>query len=85
MVLETSDEDLPFFNIKYDFNAFCYSKFPDFKNLYTLLTMNRGSRVFRTSSFSQDSQDESEVCDFVNSEGVENKIIQQKTKEKVRR
>ena len=28
MVLERFDEHLPFFKFKYDFNAFCYSKFP---------------------------------------------------------
>ena len=53
MVLERFDEHLPFFKFKYDFNAFCYSKFPDFENLYTLLTMNKGSGVFRTSNCSQ--------------------------------
>ena len=68
MVLERFDEHLPFFKFKYDFNAFSYSKFPDFENLYTLLTMNRSSRVFRTSNSSQDGQDESAVCDFVKSE-----------------
>ena len=53
MVLERFDEHLPFFKFKDDFNAFCYSKFPDFENLYTLLTMNKGSGVFRTSNCSQ--------------------------------
>ena len=37
--------------------------------------MNKGSGVFRTSSSSQTSQDESAVCDFVKSEGGENEII----------
>ena len=75
MVLERFDEHLPFFKFKYDFNAFCYSKFPDFENLYTLLTMNKGSGVFRTSKSSQASQDDSVVCDVVKSEGGENEII----------
>ena len=57
------------FKFKYDFNAFCYSKLPDFENVHTLLTMNKGSGVFGTSSSSQASQDESVVCDFVKSEG----------------
>ena len=43
MVLERFDEHLPFFKFKYDFNAFCYSKFPDFENLYILLTINKGT------------------------------------------
>ena len=43
MVLERFDEHLPFFKFKYDFNAFCYSKFPDFENLYILLTVNKGT------------------------------------------
>ena len=73
--LERYDEHLPFFKFKYDFNAFCYSKFPDFENIYILLTMNKGSGVFRTSSSSQVSQGESAVRDFVKSEGEENKII----------
>ena len=73
--LERYDEQLPFFKFKYDFNAFCYSKFPDFENLYILLTMNKGSGVFRTSSSSQVSQGESAVRDFVKSEGEENKIL----------
>ena len=30
MGLEGFDEHLPFFKFKYDFSAFCYSKFPDF-------------------------------------------------------
>ena len=46
MVLERFDEHLPFFKFKYDFNAFCYSKFPDFENLYTFLTINNGISVF---------------------------------------
>ena len=75
MVLERFDEHLPFFKFKYDFNAFCYSKFPDFENLYTLLTMNKGSGVFRISNSSQVSQDESAVCDFVKCERGENEII----------
>ena len=73
--LERYDEHLPFFKFKYDFNAFCYSKFPDFENLHTLLTMNKGSGVFRTSNCSQASQDKSAVCDFVESGGGEIKII----------
>ena len=75
IVLERFDEHLPFFKFKYDFNAFFYSKFLDFENLYTLLTMNKGSCVFRTSSSIQASQDESAVCDFVKSEGGENEMI----------
>ena len=79
MVLERFGEHLPFFNLKYDFNAFCYSKFPDFENLYTLLTINKGSSVTIlirvTYNSSQASQDESAVCDFVKSEGRENEII----------
>ena len=75
MVLERFDEHLPFFKFKYHFNAFCYSKFPDFENLYTLLTMNKGSGVFRISNSSQVSQDESAVCDFVKCERGENEII----------
>ena len=43
MVLERFDEHLPFFKFKYDFNAFCYSKFRDFENLCTLLTVNKGA------------------------------------------
>ena len=62
---------------KYDFNAFCYSKFLDFENLYTLLTMNKGSGVFRTSRSSDASQGESSVCDFcLVWEGGENQIIE---------
>ena len=72
--VERYDENLPFFKFKYDFNEFCYSKFPDFENLYILLTMNKGSGAFRTSS-SQVSQGESAVRNFVKSEGEENKII----------
>ena len=41
MVLERFDEHLPFFKVKYDFNVFCYSKFHDFENLYTLHSMIR--------------------------------------------
>ena len=54
MVLGRYDEN-------HDFNTFC-SKFPDLENLYTLLTMNKGSGAFRTSSSSQASQDKSAVC-----------------------
>ena len=70
MVLERFDEHLPFFKFKYDFNAFCYSKFPDFENLYTLLTINKGRGVFRTSSSSQASQDESAVFDLLYTENI---------------
>ena len=70
MVLERFDEHLPFFKFKYDFNAFCYSKFPDFENLYTLLTINKVRGVFRTSSSSQASQDESAVFDLVYTENI---------------
>ena len=69
MVHERFDEHLPIFKFKYDFDAFCYSKFPDFENLYTLLRLSKGSGVFRTSNSSQASQDKSAVCDFVKSEG----------------
>ena len=69
MVHERFDEHLPIFKFKCDFNAFCYSKFPDFENLYTLLTLSKGSGVFRTSNSSQASQDKSAVCDFFKSEG----------------
>ena len=31
MVLEGFDEHLSFFKFKFDFNAFCYSEFSDFK------------------------------------------------------
>ena len=75
IVLERFAEHLPFFKFKYDFNAFCYFKFPEIENLYTPLTMNKSSGVFRTSSSSQASQDESLVCDFVKSDGGENEII----------
>ena len=75
VVLEGFDEDLPFFQFKYDFDAFCYSKFPDSENLYSLLIKDKGSGVFRTSSSSQPSQDECAVCDFVKSEEEENDII----------
>ena len=70
MVLERFDEHLLFFKFKYDFNAFCYSKFPDFENLYTLLTINKGRGVFRTSSSSQASQDESAVFDLLYTENI---------------
>ena len=70
MVPERFVEHLPFFKFKYDFNAFCYSKFPDFNNLYTLLTINKGRGVFRTSSSSQPSQDESAVFDLVYTENI---------------
>ena len=73
--LEKYGENIPFFKFKYDFNACCSFKFPDFENLYILLTMNKGSGAFRTSSFSQVSQGESAVRNFVKSEGEENKII----------
>ena len=53
MVLERFDEHLSFFKFKYDFNEFCYSKFQDFENLYTILTINKGSSVFRTSCSSR--------------------------------
>ena len=75
MVLERFDEHLPFFKFKFDFNVFCYSKFPDFENLYTLLTINKGRSEFRTCNSSQTSQDEFTVCDFVNPEGGQNEII----------
>ena len=65
MILERSDEHLPFFKFKYEFNAFCYFKLPDFENLYTLLTNNKGSIAFRTCSFFQASQNGFAVCDFV--------------------
>ena len=76
MVLERIDDlkHLPFFKFKDNFNAFCYSKSPDFENLYTLFTINKGSGDFRTSSSSKGSQDESVVCDFVKSEGGDNEI-----------
>ena len=70
MVLERFVEHLPFFKFKYDFNAFCYSKFPDFENLYTLLKINKGRGVFRTSSSSQASQDESAVFDLLYTENI---------------
>ena len=70
MVLESFDEHLLFFKFKYDFNAFCYSKFPDSENLCTLLTINKGRGVFRTSSSSQVSQDESAVFDLVYTENI---------------
>ena len=59
--LERYDEHLPFFKFKYDFNAFCYSKFPDFENRCILLTMNKGSGASRTSSSSRVRQGESAV------------------------
>ena len=58
MVLERFDEHLPFFKFKYNFNAFCYSKFPDFENICPLLTINKASGIFRTSSSSVGSQGE---------------------------
>ena len=73
--LEKYGENIPFFKFKYDFNACCSFKFPDFENLYILLTMNKGSGAFRTTSSSQVSQGEFAVRDFVKSEGEENKII----------
>ena len=75
MVLERFNEHLPFLKFKYDFNAFCYSNFPGFENLHTLLTMNKGSSVFGTSNSSQASQDEFAVRDFFKSERGENEII----------
>ena len=75
MILERFYVQLPFFKLKYDFNVLCYSKFLDFENLYTLLTINKDSGVFRTSSSSQASQDESAVCDFIKSQQGENEII----------
>ena len=69
------DEHLLLFKFKYDFKAFCYSKFPDFENLYILLTMNKGRGVFRTSSSCQVSQGEYAVCVFLKFEWEENKII----------
>ena len=45
IVLERFAEHLPFFKFKYDFNAFCYFKFPEIENLYTPLTMNKSSGV----------------------------------------
>lgn len=68
MVLERLEEYLPFFKFKFDSNACCYSKFPDFQNLCTLLTMNKGSSVFKTNSSSQASQDDSTVFDIVKPE-----------------
>ena len=56
IVLERFAEHLPFLEFKYDFNAFCYFKFPEIENLYTPLTMNKSSGAFRTSSSSQASQ-----------------------------
>ena len=75
MFLERFDENFPFFKFKYDFNASCYSKFPDLENLYNLLTLKKGSGVSRTTSSSQAGQDDSVVCDFVKLEGGENAII----------
>ena len=75
MVLERFDEHLLFFKFKFDFNAFCYSKFPYFENLYTLLTINKGRSAFRACNSSQDSQDGFTVRDFVNPEGEQNEII----------
>ena len=72
---EIFDENLQFFSFKCDFNGFCYSKFPDFENLYTLLTINKGGSLFRASSSSQASHDESALFDFVKPEGGENEII----------
>ena len=45
MVLERFDENLSFFKFRDVFNAFCYSKFSDFENLYNLVTINKGSCV----------------------------------------
>ena len=69
MVLERFDEHLPFFKFKFDFNALCYSKFPDFENLYTLLTIDKGRSTFRTCNSSEASQDGFTVRDFVKPEG----------------
>ena len=69
MVLERFAEHLPLFEFKYDFNAFCYSKFPGFNNLYTFLNISKSSIVFRTCSSLQASQDGSAICDFVKPEG----------------
>ena len=41
----------PFSNSNMILMHFVILKFPDFKNTYTLLTINKGSSVFRTSSF----------------------------------
>ena len=43
MVLERFDENLSFFKLRDVFNASCYSKFPDFENLYNLVTIKKGS------------------------------------------
>ena len=51
------------------------SKFPDFEKLYTSLTVNKGSSVFRSNSSSQACQDEYAVCDFAKPEGGQNEII----------
>ena len=75
MVLERFDERFPFFKFKFDFNAFCYSKFPDFENLYTLPIINKGRSAFRTCNSSQASQDGFTVRDFVKPEGGQNEII----------
>ena len=75
LVLERFDEHLPSFKLKYDFHEFCYSKFIDFENLYNLLlTMNKGSSDFKSSTSSQVSRDESAVCGFVKFEEGENEI-----------
>ena len=57
------DEHLLSFKFKYDFNAFCYSKFTDL-----LLEINKGGGVFRTSGSCQVCQHESAVCDLIKSE-----------------
>lgn len=62
------DQHLMSFKFKYDFNLFCYSKFTDFDNLYTLLEINRGGGIFKTSGSCQASQYESAVCDWVKPE-----------------
>ena len=75
MVLERFDEHLTFFKFKFDFNAFCYSKFPDFENLYILLTINKVRSAFRTCNSSQASQDGFTVRDFVKPDRGQNEII----------
>ena len=64
------DEHLLSFKFKYDFNAFCYSKFTDL-----LLEINKGGGVFRTSGSCQVCQHESAVCDLIKSEEWEKEII----------
>ena len=64
------DEHLVSFKFKYDFNAFCYSKFT-----YLLLEINNGGGVFRTSGSCQVCQHESAVYDLIKSEEWEKEII----------